>query len=93
MAQASLCTGKVLREYFLEGKLPENGKICPVTEVLFPPKPPVHNVTMSSSISDYASSLWNTEEALSPEDLDLLEKLKAFGEVALEAGGKHGRLF
>lgn len=48
---------------------------------------------MSSSISDYASSLWNTEEALSPEDLDLLEKLKAFGEVALEAGGKHGRLF
>lgn len=80
LAQTSLCTGKVLREYFLEGILPENGKICPVTEIVFPPKPPVNNGTLSSA-------MWATsagEEELMEEDVRLLEKLKAFGEAAQE---------
>lgn len=53
-----------------------------MTEITFPPKPPVNNGT---STLDLAST-WNLgaaeDEWLSEDDLVLLEKLKAFGVAA-----------
>lgn len=66
---SSLCTAKAIREYFLEGKLPENGLFCPTDEVLFPPK------------DDEGSALWVGESstAYSEEDLKLLETMRELG--------------
>ncbi|EKM58437.1 uncharacterized protein PHACADRAFT_252751 [Phanerochaete carnosa HHB-10118-sp] len=35
-AATSICTAKVIREYFREGKLPKNGTVCPVESSIFP---------------------------------------------------------
>ncbi|KAF8518940.1 Alpha/Beta hydrolase protein [Hysterangium stoloniferum] len=56
-AMASLCTGKAIREYFLEGQLPPNGIVCPTNEVLFPPQ----------NISD--AMAWVAGDIYSEEDL------------------------
>ncbi|KAF8314514.1 alpha/beta-hydrolase [Clavulina sp. PMI_390] len=82
LAQTSLCTGKVLREYFIDGKLPPNGKICPVTEILFPPKSPAGNLT-TDELSAWALAE-DEERSFDESDLALLKKLKAFGEAAQE---------
>lgn len=64
--------------------------VCPVTEVLFPPKSNATGVTLSawdfgiSADSGYA-------QAISFKDVQLLEKLKAFGEAAqLDMSGFKG---
>lgn len=69
---ASLCTGKAIREYFLENKLPENGLWCETDEVLFPPKSPD---------SGEAVDAWLNKEAsiYSAEDLRLLVQLRDLG--------------
>lgn len=70
----SLCTGKAIRAYFLDDKLPENGLWCETDEVLFPPKAP-----------DVAASVdaWFKEPASSyPEDdLRLLSMLRDLGQI------------
>lgn len=80
LAQASLCTGKILRKYFIDGKLPDNGKVCPVTEITFPPKPPVDNGTSFAAFSPWNLDPYKDQNLLR-EDLALLQKLKAFGEA------------
>lgn len=78
LAEASACTGKVLREYFLDGKLPENGTVCGVEENRFPKKLSAHE----QSTSQFG---WTSGEAsLAPKDLDISGKMKAFGEAAQE---------
>ena len=81
LALVSLCVGKVVREYFIDGTLPENGKVCPITEVLFPEP----QVSILEGESD-DGRLWGAEnaQAMSGEDLVLLGKLRAFGEIASE---------
>lgn len=37
MALASLCTARILKDYFNDGVLPLNGTVCDVDEELFPP--------------------------------------------------------
>ncbi|KAF8314505.1 alpha/beta-hydrolase [Clavulina sp. PMI_390] len=83
LSVTSLCTGKAFRDYFIDGILPPNGKVCPLTEILFPPKPSVN----SSEIDDLATmDQWALEEeekeTFDHDDLILLRKLKAFGEAA-----------
>ena len=71
-----------MREYFLDGKLPENGKVCSVTEVTFPPKPPTENGTEADAVVSMWKTVSDEGETLSTDDLALLKKLKAFGEAA-----------
>lgn len=80
MAQVSLCTARIVREYFLSGTLPPNGKICATTEILFP-----EEQGKGPSFVDGVAT-WGTEimQQMSAEDLSLLESLKAFGEAAQE---------
>ncbi|KAF8586360.1 hypothetical protein K439DRAFT_1659729 [Ramaria rubella] len=68
-AMASLCTGKVIRGYFLEGLLPPNAMVCATNENLFPP---AGNGTNAKT--------WMTPDVLDDEDQRLLETLKALGE-------------
>jgi len=65
---ASLCTGRAIRGYFLDGELPPNGIVCPTSEVLFPPD----NSTNPKS--------WIMEELEDEEDLRILEIFKGIGE-------------
>lgn len=64
-AMASLCTGRVIRGYFLDGELPPNGLICPTSEKLFPPPE--------------ESATWM--DALNVEDRRLVENMKSLGEA------------
>lgn len=64
-----MCTSKAIREYFLDGKLPENGIVCPTDEVLFPP-------TNSSDSMVWMSS---AAQAYSADDLLLLENFRELG--------------
>ena len=77
-----------MREYFLEGKLPQNGKVCNVTEVLFPPLPKLAGTTSVSIASTSGEGLdggvWvDVEEfkTMSEEDVKLLEAMKGIGEA------------
>ncbi|TDL24013.1 alpha/beta-hydrolase [Rickenella mellea] len=72
LAMASLCTAKALKGYFLEGKLPPNGLICPTDEKLFPPPP--------ANASDTMVWLQEMQETLSEEDLKLLDNIKELGQ-------------
>lgn len=67
---ASLCTGKVIRGYWLEGELPPNGMVCSTSEQLFP-----------SSSGTSVKSFWQEADIQSPEDLRILENLKLLGEA------------
>lgn len=71
----SLCTTKVIRGYFFNDELPENGVVCQTDEVLFPPK------------SDNTASFWTQTDGVtadySAEDLRLMEDMRALG-VELE---------
>ncbi|GJJ11156.1 hypothetical protein Clacol_005387 [Clathrus columnatus] len=69
-AMASLCTGKVLRGYWLEGELPPNGIVCPTSEVLFPPSP-----------DSGVQSSWAQDDVRDSEDLRILENMKLLGEA------------
>ena len=80
---ASLCTAKVLRDYFLDGKLPENGIVCPTDEVLFPPK--------ESTTTDKLSWLREEEVIYSEEDRELLKTMKELGSAWMP--GSRGMLF
>lgn len=66
---ASLCTGKVIRGYWLDGELPADGLVCPTSEKLFP-----------SPESD-TKSLWLQGDGQNPDDLQILEKMKSLGEA------------
>ena len=69
----------MLREYFLEGKLPPNGKVCATTEILFPPSDHANG-----SIPGGVAALFDLEGVESADDLKLLNAMKAFGEAAGE---------
>ena len=67
---ASLCTARAIKEYFLEGKLPVNGLVCPTDEELF-----------STAMSD-EGAFWLTESQNYPEDdLKLLDTVRGLGEA------------
>ena len=67
---ASLCTARAVKEYFLEGKLPEYGLVCPTDEELF-----------STAMSD-EGAFWLTEfQNYSEDDLKLLESARGLGEA------------
>ena len=67
----SLCTGKAIRAYFLDDKLPENGLWCETDEVLFPP------VT-----TDDTALLWLTDSVkASVGDVEFLVTLRELGLV------------
>lgn len=90
-SQVSLCTGKAFRDFFVNGVLPPNGKVCATTETLFPPVS-VNQLGEKSSGEDREEDLiaiWGaqTVQETSEEDMALLKKLKAFGEVAQEGFG------
>ncbi|KAF8314503.1 alpha/beta-hydrolase [Clavulina sp. PMI_390] len=87
LAQASLCTGKVLREYFVDGILPPNGKVCPVSEDLFPPQSPAGNSTIDGLAITGKWASGKEGRSLSSDDFALLRKLKAFGEAAQDSIG------
>jgi len=65
---ASLCTGKVIRGYFLHGQLPPNGLVCPTSENLFPEK------GIGADVLPWMA------EVVDAEDKRLLQDLKALGE-------------
>ncbi|TDL20711.1 hypothetical protein BD410DRAFT_841140 [Rickenella mellea] len=71
IAMASLCTIKIIRDYFLHGKLPQNGVICPVDEILFPPS------------SGSADQLNVPREGISDEDKMLLKNVQELGDVVI----------
>jgi hypothetical protein len=66
---ASLCTGSVIRDYFLRGQLPPNGLVCSTNENLFPAP---GNATEAAT--------WMSEDVLDDEDRRLLQNIKALGE-------------
>ena len=70
---ASLCTARVLRDYFLDNQLPENGIVCPTDEMLFPP-------TVTTSIDGL---LWlkNDVKVYSEDELKLLKIVKELGKA------------
>jgi hypothetical protein len=69
-AMASVCTGKVIQDYFFKGELPPNGLVCPTNEVLFPP---AENATNAMA--------WMTADVQNMDDQRLLQNLKALGEA------------
>lgn len=75
---ASLCTAKVLREYFVEGRLPQNGTICATDEILFPPK--------VAQTSDDLLWLKGGTKAYTEEELELLNTVRELGEAFVSKG-------
>lgn len=80
IALVSLCTAKTIKAYFLEGKLPLNGLVCPIDEPLFPPA--------SSNSSDSGNWL----NVSSAEDVQLLETIREFGNKMVPYLSGHGRI-
>ena len=70
---ASLCTAKVLRDYFLNNQLPENGIVCPTDEMLFPP----------TEVTSTEGLLWlkNDVKTYPEDDLELLKTVKELGKA------------
>ncbi|KZT53796.1 alpha/beta-hydrolase [Calocera cornea HHB12733] len=69
LAMISLCTARIVREYFLNGTAPVQPEVfCRVTEPLFPAMANATDV-----------SLWSTDEAASDEDIRLLKILQGLG--------------
>ncbi|KAF8314513.1 hypothetical protein DL93DRAFT_2167299 [Clavulina sp. PMI_390] len=82
IAQSSLCTGKVLRDYFIDGILPPNGKVCPVDEILFPSPQVPSSIATDEAVMGQWTLRGVKKTTLSNDDVILLRKLKAFGEAA-----------
>ncbi|KAJ6485610.1 TAP-like protein-domain-containing protein [Mycena sanguinolenta] len=73
IASASLCTYKYIRQYFLDGTLPEPGTVCPVDVPLFP----------SSSAAEQDENEAQTRFTLSAEDRSLFEAGKTLAQTRL----------
>jgi len=67
-AMASLCTGRVIRGYWLDDELPPNGIVCPTSETLFPPD------------NSTSTTAWVSGEITNAEDMRILELFKKLGE-------------
>jgi pimeloyl-ACP methyl ester carboxylesterase len=67
LAMSSLCTGKAVRGYFLDGTLPKNGLFCETNEVLFP--------------KDDKAQVWDVKNNIhmESEDWKMMETLKNLG--------------
>ncbi|KIP02216.1 hypothetical protein PHLGIDRAFT_305697 [Phlebiopsis gigantea 11061_1 CR5-6] len=57
LAATSLCTAKAIREYFREGKLPENGTVCEIEDSIFPTGK--ENVKMLSNEDQAIMAAWS----------------------------------
>ncbi|KAG9124405.1 hypothetical protein FRC07_011734 [Ceratobasidium sp. 392] len=74
-SMASLCTGKVIRRYFLKDEIPPNEVLCEITEQLFPATP-----------SDTEDKAWlKSDVTLSEEDENLVVTLRRFGRAMSES--------
>lgn len=68
---ASICTGKILRGYFLDGIIPPNGIVCETSEELFP-----------KATSSAGAMPWLKPEAsISKADIKLAESLRTWGQA------------
>ncbi|KZO93669.1 alpha/beta-hydrolase [Calocera viscosa TUFC12733] len=80
LAMISLCTARVIREYFLNGTAPAQPEVfCRVSEPLFP---------ASANASDV--NLWTMDEAATAEDIRLLKILHGLGSDFEEFGVGRG---
>ncbi|KAJ6510771.1 Alpha/Beta hydrolase protein, partial [Mycena sanguinolenta] len=73
IASVSLCTFKYIREYFLDGTLPESGTVCAVDIPLFPPSP-APGTAFADADEDQAQARF--VNALSVADRNLFEAAK-----------------
>ncbi|KAJ6510787.1 hypothetical protein C8R45DRAFT_1088930 [Mycena sanguinolenta] len=79
IASVSLCTFKYIREYFLDGTLPEAGTICAVDIPLFPPSP-APDTAFADADEDQAQVRF--VNALSVADRNLFEAAKELVEMS-----------
>ncbi|KZO93675.1 alpha/beta-hydrolase [Calocera viscosa TUFC12733] len=80
LAMISLCTARIIRDYFLNGTVPAQSEVfCPVSEPLFPTPATARDV-----------SLWATNEPVSTEDVWLLKILQGLGADFEEFGVGRG---
>jgi hypothetical protein len=75
----SICTGKAIRGYFLDGVLPPNGLVCDTVERLFPEK----------SAPAEAKTWLNPEASVSEADTHLAETLRKLGQAMEPFVGLH----
>lgn len=75
LAAASLCTANTVRAYFTNGTLPENGRVCSVSEPTFPD--PSNETTVST---------WLVDEDRTPENVRVLEIMRDI----VKSWPKHG---
>ncbi|KIJ55639.1 hypothetical protein M422DRAFT_774620 [Sphaerobolus stellatus SS14] len=68
VAMASLCTGRAIREYFFDGKLPLDNTLCAASEIPFPPK---------NSENTFS---WISGGIMNEEDMRILQNFKKLGE-------------
>ncbi|KAF7370135.1 Abhydrolase-4 domain-containing protein [Mycena sanguinolenta] len=79
IASVSLCTFKYIRQYFLDGILPEPGTVCPVDIPLFPPTPST-DPGFADAVEDQAQVRF--VDALSAADRNLFEAAKELVELS-----------
>ncbi|KAJ6480976.1 TAP-like protein-domain-containing protein [Mycena sanguinolenta] len=75
IASVSLCTFKHIREYFIDGTLPEPGTVCAVDIPLFPPSP-------APDTADEEQTQVRFVNALSAADRNLFEAAKELVEMS-----------
>ncbi|KAJ6480975.1 TAP-like protein-domain-containing protein [Mycena sanguinolenta] len=71
ISSVSICTVKYIRQYFIDGTLPEPGTVCPVDIPLFPPS------------SEFADENAQASLSVSMTDRNLFEAVKKLSEMSL----------
>ncbi|KIJ55644.1 hypothetical protein M422DRAFT_41576 [Sphaerobolus stellatus SS14] len=67
VAMASLCTGRAIREYFFDGKLPPDNTVCPASETSF-------------LLKNENAMTWSSGDIMNEADMRILQNFKRLGE-------------